>query len=358
MGLGVKNDSRFCQIPTGSKKGLNRHLKPRAFFMAVSLTLILTTAGLVVLQPPPAIPPPIPSPPSPLELTPHSAIAIDGDANFSATALIEGWPGDGSPENPFIINGLDIDLDGEFGHCIDIWNTRVSFTISNCNLTGAVSMSGVSTIWGAGIALHNVSNGVLVNNTCSSNDMAGIISRWSTDITIVNNTCNNNGIGVRLLHSNTNVVANNTCTSNWESGISLDEICEHNTVANNICNNNEFGIELSVSDFNTVANNTCNSNDIGISLGGNSNTVENNTCTNNGIGICIGGNSNTVENNTFSGNTEHDIVTESELEELAHQEYLAKQFMQSLGFLLLVGVVGIIMLGAGWRIAKLWRLQH
>jgi len=28
--------------------------------------------------------------------TPHDPIAIDGDANFSATALLEGWPGDGS----------------------------------------------------------------------------------------------------------------------------------------------------------------------------------------------------------------------------------------------------------------------
>ncbi|MCK5239872.1 MAG: hypothetical protein KAR33_10015, partial [Candidatus Thorarchaeota archaeon] len=30
--------------------------------------------------------------------TPHGPIAIDGDASFSDTALLEGWPGDGSPE--------------------------------------------------------------------------------------------------------------------------------------------------------------------------------------------------------------------------------------------------------------------
>ena len=80
-------------------------------------------ATLPLLPPPPGIP--------------HGAIAIDGNANFSATALLKGWPGDGSPENPFIINGLEIDLNGAYGSCIAISNTQVSFIIRNCNLTGA-----------------------------------------------------------------------------------------------------------------------------------------------------------------------------------------------------------------------------
>ncbi|MHA1936657.1 MAG: hypothetical protein ACW97O_00430, partial [Candidatus Thorarchaeota archaeon] len=98
--------------------------------------------------------------------TPHDPIVIDGDASFSDTALLEGWPGDGSPENPYIIDGFDIDLGGAIGHCISIYNTRVSFTISNCNLTGASNLG-----WaiGAGISLENVTDGELVNNTCNSN---------------------------------------------------------------------------------------------------------------------------------------------------------------------------------------------
>ena len=72
--------------------------------------------------------------------TPHGPIAIDGDANFSDKALLEGWNGDGSPENPYLVDGYDIDLSGEVGHCISISNTRVSFTISNCNLTGGCAV--------------------------------------------------------------------------------------------------------------------------------------------------------------------------------------------------------------------------
>jgi hypothetical protein len=98
-------------------------------------------------------PPPF-QPPIQPQGTPHGAITIDGDANFSDTALIEGWPGDGSPENPYIIDGLDIDLGNEDGHCIMINNTRVSFTISNCNLTGA-GLESVIDI-GGGISLENV----------------------------------------------------------------------------------------------------------------------------------------------------------------------------------------------------------
>ena len=147
--------------------------------MAVSLIAILSISALstyIFWVPPP------PPPPPPL------SIAIDGDADFAATALLEGWPGDGSSENPYIIDGLGIDLGNEDGNCIMINNTRVSFTISNCNLTGANNqmMEGGC----AGILLFNVFNGELVNNTC-----------------------NNNKIGIYLIESDSNTVADNTCTS-------------------------------------------------------------------------------------------------------------------------------------------------
>ncbi|MFX1262735.1 MAG: hypothetical protein ACFFAZ_11650, partial [Promethearchaeota archaeon] len=92
--------------------------------------------------------------------TPHGPIAIDGDANFSDMALLEGWPGDGSPENPYIIDGLNIDLDGRRGSCISVSNTRVCFITSNCNLTGAYQnyMDWIQS-QGAGINLENVTGG-------------------------------------------------------------------------------------------------------------------------------------------------------------------------------------------------------
>ncbi len=127
--------------------------------------------------------------------TPHAPIVIDGDANFTLTASNEGWIGDGSSGNPFIINGLDIDRDGSAGHCINISNTQVNFTISNCNLTGANVDSG------AGIYLDNVKNARIVDNICQQNTHGVFIQgRGSKNCTLTNNTCTKNSVsGIQLV---------------------------------------------------------------------------------------------------------------------------------------------------------------
>jgi parallel beta-helix repeat protein len=338
------------------------------------------------MQPPPAIPPP-PPPPAPLQLTPHGPIGIEGDANFTDTALLESWPGDGSPENPYIIEGLEIDLGSKPGHCIWIRNTRVSFIISNCNLTGAVAGGGFE---GVGILLENVTYGELVNNNCSSNLDTGILLLGSLSNTVANNTCSSNNIGIAIEswfeNSDSNTVennicnnnevgiglhaahgysvfnctvSNNTCSNNDECGIRIDAYhgtVSNNTVVNNTCTSNgESGISLSSSEFNTVANNTCNYNsDYGIRVGAavgmgtgesSNNTVVNNSCNYNRVGIYIyflG--SNTVANNTCLGNTEHDIIEESYAGELAAKEYVAREFVWFLagaGMILVVSVIAL-----------------
>ena len=251
--------------------------------MAMSLTLILTASSLVFLQPSPAIPPP----PAPLQLTPNSPIVIDGDANFTATAQLGGWPGDGSPEDPFIIDGLEIDLAGEESSCIMIHNTRVNFTIRNCILTGSGAWA-----YGGGIHLWNVAYGELVNNTCNNN-LVGIYIMDSDHNTVANNTCNSNDYGINLWGcSDFNTVTSNTCKYN---GIGISTSCSsYNTIKNNTCTSNiHDGISLFASynreEYNTVADNTCNSNTWnGISLLSTaSNTVDNNTCNFNEIGILL-----------------------------------------------------------------------
>jgi parallel beta-helix repeat protein len=340
--------------------------------------------------------------------TPHDPITIDGDANFSDTALLEGWPGDGSPENPFIISGLDIRSEANFLPCIDISNTRVSFTISHCNLIDSHGGNGEENWRAAGICLYNVTNGLLVNNICSNNKRGinlvesdsnivvnnncsrslewGIFLHRSDHNTVVNNTCNGNGdeiegefiqggYGIFLGDSNSNIVENNTCNNNGcgirlegsDSNTVADNTCNTNeygislfnsdsiTMANNTCSNNDRGITLYLSESNTVANNMCNSNDKGIELEHSEfNTVSDNTCNNNRIGIYLYySDFNTVANNTCLGNIEHDIfdesgtevsTEESEREELAHREYVAKQFVWLLagcGMILVTSVIAL-----------------
>ncbi len=48
---------------------------------------------------------------------PHNPIRINSNAEFASLAGIEGWLGDGSPGNPYIIEGYDITGSG-YGYCI------------------------------------------------------------------------------------------------------------------------------------------------------------------------------------------------------------------------------------------------
>ena len=200
--------------------------------------------------------------------TPHAPIVIDGDTNFSDTAVSEGWSGNGSSGNPYIIDGLDIDLGGAAGSCIFISNTQVNFTISNCNLTVA------SVSPGSGIYLDTVMNARVVDNFCQQNTHGVFIQgRGSKYCILTNNTCTENSVsGIQLVACLNISLIRNNCSGNYhginvidllgQSGHSGDHI-----LANNICCNNTYGI--SIGDFNveslgpvrnTVINNNCGAN--------------------------------------------------------------------------------------------------
>ncbi|MHA2600680.1 MAG: right-handed parallel beta-helix repeat-containing protein [Candidatus Thorarchaeota archaeon SMTZ1-83] len=164
--------------------------------------------------------------------TPHGPIVIDGDANFTATALAEGWAGNGTSEDPYIIEGLSIDLGGTIGSCIEIRNTLLHFIVRDCHLTGARGSEG------AGISLRSVTNGKLVHNNCSDN-MNGIYLRMGAD----NNT-----------------VSNNTCTSNIDSGVFL-EGANYNTLFQNNVTGSDYGLILNIAHYNTMVENVFNESD-------------------------------------------------------------------------------------------------
>ena len=213
---------------------------------------------------------------------PHDPIVIDGDDNFIEIASNEGWAGDGSEGDPFIIEGYDINRAGIAGHCISISNTRVNFTITACLLIGA------SINPGSGIYLDNVSYANIIKNEVYYN-YHGIFLIDSDLNTISNNICNDNtGAGIYLLYSESNLVINNTCYSNT-FGLHL-EYSHHNTLANSDCYGHIDGIRLMASLSNTLSNNTCytnTQNGIFMSAASDLNTLTNNTCYSSSSGIRI-----------------------------------------------------------------------
>jgi len=228
--------------------------------------------------------------------TPHSPIAIDGDNNFSLTDLAEGWAGDGSKDQPYIIEGLDIDLGGGSGYCIFINNTRAHFIILNCHLFGA-SAGGAH-----GIYLNNVTNARIVDNVINNNYFGMWL--WSTNSTsIVNNTFTDNIYGLWAYDSNYSSAVENSLTLNFGCGLYFQN-SHFLTVIDNQCNSSIYSIEISQGSSIVVSNNTCfgtgNPNFNGIRLSQiEFATVTNNNCSNVNYGIDVSGvTSGNVSNNT------------------------------------------------------------
>ncbi len=276
-------------------------------------------------------------PPSYSSLTPHDPISITSDSGFAV------FPGSGTAENPYLIEGYNITTTDSSG--IYIADTTKYFIVRNCYVdaflygiyiynvaddTATVTnntcnnnayfsirfyASGSSTVANntcnyngySGIFLSSSGSSTVANNICNNNDDYGIYLLFSDNSTITNNTCsnNNNLDGIYLEDSGSSIVTNNTCSNNYLEGIYLAG-SHSSTVTNNTCSNNYRGIRLDSSDSSTVANNTCSNNgDGGIFLAGSDSlTVTNNTCSNNsfyGIVLYSSG-SSTIINNTCNNN--------------------------------------------------------
>jgi len=235
----------------------------------------------------------------------HTSIHINGNADFASQASANGWPGDGTERNPYIIEAYEIDANGG-SYGIWIENTCVWFVIRNCKVWNATDYNTYP--WGTGISLANVTNGTLENNTCSGNEK-GICLNWaSRNNTITNNNCyGNEGEGIYLLDATNNTITNNTCSKN-RGGIFL--LGSNNTITNNNCSNNSDGIVVfsgvpPFSSNNTITNNTCSGNSYkGIYLFSSPNNIlTNNYCFGNGYGIVVVSSNNTITRNYCLNNS-------------------------------------------------------
>ncbi|MCK4844422.1 MAG: right-handed parallel beta-helix repeat-containing protein, partial [Candidatus Heimdallarchaeota archaeon] len=171
-------------------------------------------------------------------LTPHDPISITSNSDF------EVFPGLGTAEDPYVIEEYSITTTSNIG--IYISSTTKYFIVRNCYVDAS----------DYGIQIRYVADGsaIVINNTCNNN-WIGIALEVSVSSTVTNNTCsNNNGCGIILIFSDSSIVANNTCNNDYGEGIVLDNSGD-STVVNNTCSNNNYGIYFSSSDFCVVTYN-------------------------------------------------------------------------------------------------------
>lgn len=182
------------------------------------------------------------SPPAPLQ--PHDPISIISDADFAN----QGWPGNGSLENPYYISDLYIAPQGEY-YCIEIMDTHAHFVISNCWLE-----------WDGmyrqpyGFHLVQVANGLIANSTCVNLDY-GVRMSDSASIELVNNTCINGDKGISVRDSSAIRIINNTCF-NTDFGLWIFDSWSTEVVNNTIKDSGYFGCEIYPLYDNILANNS------------------------------------------------------------------------------------------------------
>ena len=198
----------------------------------------------------------------------HDPISIDGNGALASA----GFPGNGTVDNPYLIQGYEINGNGSYA--IYIHNTNAYLTIRDCHLYGATGGGK------AGIYLGACENVKLINNTCNGNAVGIIISSCNGNL-IMNNVCNDNINGIYLTRSSVNTISGNNCNGNLNEGIYLEQSWG-NTISSNVCSDNVYrGIYIWYSDGTVITNNDCINNTEGgiYVLLSNNNQLTNNTCT-------------------------------------------------------------------------------
>ncbi|MFW9969349.1 MAG: NosD domain-containing protein [Candidatus Odinarchaeota archaeon] len=164
----------------------------------------------------------------------HPPILIESDADF----IPYEFPGNGTQNNPYIIEDLRISASGRFSEAIHISNTNAFFIIRNCFIyTDYI-----------GISLSDVAAGTswIINNTCYSktSDGGGIVLGQTTNCTIISNIITNFMQGIHFNYASHCLVQNNIVESNNNQGINI-RYSSYNIIINNtIKNSPQHGIAL------------------------------------------------------------------------------------------------------------------
>jgi parallel beta-helix repeat protein len=167
------------------------------------------------------------------ELTLHKPIRIERNNGFTEENGVVG--GDGTEENPYIIEGWNIIKDNEFSCGIRIEYTNVHFILRNCCIHD----------WGIknGVWLYRVSNGI-IQKIISYNNSFGIeIERSSNNIIIDCESYNNTWCGIALLYSSDNSIKDCMLYGNNAQGIMSTNSADR--ITNCSIFNNDNGVDIS-----------------------------------------------------------------------------------------------------------------
>ncbi len=212
------------------------------------------------------------------EYIPHSSIIIATDADLYL------FPGSGTHEEPFLIEGFNITSSDFFGihissttkhvlirNCfIDVSKTGIliedklegSVRIENCIITNSENENGhgvavyiakeiilknniISGHSSSGLVMIFIDGAYLVNNSFSSNNDSGMEVAYVDTLRIFENECNDNKqIGMYVGGSDDVIIVENDCSNNGKEGIYLEQVEGCSILNNTIENNRVFGMKM------------------------------------------------------------------------------------------------------------------
>jgi len=208
----------------------------------------------------------------------------DFSPSEQATMVIEttddfinnGWSGNGSVSNPFILENQEFGSIGTYGY-IRILETSYYFEIRNCQLllmeVNFVSLSNGKiegcTFVNSSISIDNSSNCIIIGNEFSHNVYDEGETIWlhdSSDCAILQNHLSYGSSGISILRCNDTIISGNTFTEFTYGAISPD--LANTTLSDNVFENTGIRIEFwdsrIASNPPVLENNSVNGKDIGL----------------------------------------------------------------------------------------------
>ncbi len=197
----------------------------------------------------------------------HAPITISSDADF----VSQGWPGNGTGSDPYVIADLEIT---STSLCISISHTRAYFEIRGC-LISSVGQSSND-----GIQFSNVTNGA-INETIIENHIRGVYLSNSLGSVLAHDTVSSGTYGFYLSSSNSTILMDNSAEFNdygfylvssksclltgntamtYATGFYLSMSDGTNMTDNDATGNTQFGFRLVGSPLMTLIDNKAISN--------------------------------------------------------------------------------------------------
>jgi len=224
-----------------------------------------------------------------LSLSIHDPIKIGSDSEFNSTATAEGWEGNGTADNPYIIADFVIAVPSDDMYVTDgIWISNivtVHYIVENCTIYSSAPDAARTAIRMQG------GNGTILH--CEIYNITGGIHAEGTNKTIKENHIHDfEGGGIVLSTTVSAKVLDNTVV-----GISRN-------ISDSIGTSGIHITGPTPSHNDRIQNNTVSGCDWGISSWGNRTQIHNNHITDNAYGIWANRYNYVITNNTVSENTE------------------------------------------------------